>query len=543
MAPYPNYRVEATNIVEYAKLGVTGYLAAGHHFPRCDMVELKTYVNARSMFDPFRTNASALVEEFARTHYGAAAAHVLDYLELMERSFQQSNRSLDFRGVPNPGADLGYQHITPTNAAYANDTLLGGGAILKAAQSAAGAEPYRRRVGAALMALQYIVLIRWDQLRGYCATAAAPACEWPYESHIADEFLLFETAYNESGVSTFTQLNADYHKDKDCDLEKFRRQILGGRDRAEGLRLPVKHDDDRSGAKAVENRVTTPSVEVFRHGMTAVCKCIRIPSIVLANRSVLVAFAECRHTWGDGCFPGNGSLPPAPAEQTSSLTSKRTRHVRSILGDIVMRRSLDPLGKSWSKISTLTESAGQPTAVCVARSGERRGGCRLIIFFVTSGGINMMMTSDDAGVSFTGPKEVTNAGARFPHTLMTGPGTAIQLHTGRIVSSGWTIVPRSPANPGGSGWHGVFFSDDNAETFSLSQTKIVGDGTGIDESTIAELSTGSLALFSRNFHNCSGLPVPQYSDGACIARTDSTDVRCALSLLRVRVSNLKCAYE
>ena len=407
---------------------------------------------------------------------------------------------------------------------------------------------------------------------------AAPACEWPYESHIADEFRLFETAYNESGVSTFTQLNTDYHKDKDCNLESFRRQILGGqRDRVQGLRLPVthdnaedtipnfrwrgdigkliagheglhlqkrwplKHDDDRSGAKAAENRATTPSVEVFRHGMTAVCKCIRIPSIVLANQSVLVAFAECRHTWGDGCFPGNGSLPPAPAEQTSSLTSKRTRHVRSILGDIVMRRSLDPLGKRWSKISTLTKSAGQPTAVCASRSGERRGGCRLILFFVTSGGINMMMTSDDAGASFTGQQEVTNAGARFPHTLMTGPGTAIQLHTGRIVSSGWTIVPRSPANPGGSGWHGVFFSDDNAETFSLSRTKIVGDGTGIDESTIAELSTGALALFSRNYHNCSGLPVPQYSDGACVARTDSTDVRCALSLLRVRVSNLQFA--
>ena len=194
------------------------------------MVELKSFLNAGSMFDPFHTNMSALVEDFARAQYGTAAAHVLDYLELMERSFQQYNRSLDFRGIPNPGIALGYHHITPTNAAYANATLLSGGAILKAAQSAAGLEPYRRRVDNVLMALQYIVLIRWDQLRDYCATTAPTPCDWPYEGQIANEFRLFEIAYNNSGVRTFTQLNVDYRKEE-CDLDSFRRQILGPKSR------------------------------------------------------------------------------------------------------------------------------------------------------------------------------------------------------------------------------------------------------------------------------------------------------------------------
>ena len=84
---------------------------------------------------------------------------------------------------------------------------------------------YRQRVEAVLMSLQYIVLHRWEQLRGYC-TASAPPCEWPFEAQISDEFRLFEVAYNESGVHSFRE-NGDAGRGYVCDLACFRQEILG----------------------------------------------------------------------------------------------------------------------------------------------------------------------------------------------------------------------------------------------------------------------------------------------------------------------------
>jgi hypothetical protein len=225
LAPWPNYRVEGVRIREWAALGATGYLASGYPNPGTDMAALKTFVNARCMFDPFNSNATALVEAFSWAYFGNAAAHVLPYLQLFENSFQRNNQSLDYRGQPNHGGNS--RHLSPTNAVYANDTLLQGGTLLKAAMvdAAAQGKTFVDRVAHVLMSLQYVVLLRWDQLGGYCTVT--PACTWPFQARLVDEFDLFEAAYNMSGVHNFMEMDPTARHSINCNLACFRKQILG----------------------------------------------------------------------------------------------------------------------------------------------------------------------------------------------------------------------------------------------------------------------------------------------------------------------------
>jgi len=86
-----------------------------------------------------------------------------------------------------------------------------------------------------------------------------------------------------------------------------------------------------------------PSVTVFSPGMANAngtsYACIRIPSIVLDEASShLLAFAECRHSVGDGCEP-------------KGVKSKGNT-------DLCTRVSTDQ-GATWGPLRTLATNAGQ----------------------------------------------------------------------------------------------------------------------------------------------------------------------------------------
>jgi hypothetical protein len=84
---------------------------------------------------------------------------------------------------------------------------------------------------------------------------------------------------------------------------------------------------------------------VFWRGQRAedgtVYPCVRIPSIINAN-GILLAFAECRRSTGDGCLP-------------TGVKSSGNR-------DVCTRRSTDS-GVTWSNLTVIVPDAGQDTAV------------------------------------------------------------------------------------------------------------------------------------------------------------------------------------
>ena len=78
--PFPNFRSIGPNLRLCADLGVRGVFAQSHgQSTSGDMSDLRNYVLARLLWNPY-LDAWTLVEEFCRSHYGAAGAEILAWL-------------------------------------------------------------------------------------------------------------------------------------------------------------------------------------------------------------------------------------------------------------------------------------------------------------------------------------------------------------------------------------------------------------------------------------------------------------------------------
>ena len=154
---------------------------------------------------------------------------------------------------------------------------------------------------------------------------------------------------------------------------------------------------------------------VFTPNLAGVA-CYRIPAVVQSKKGVIVAFAEARHgSCGDGA-----------------------------VHSIAARRSLDG-GVTWSApqnaAGNSTYLVGNPSAVALAN------GLLMLIFVKHTakcegdcGVGNAFVTSDDDGVTWSSPQDISAMWGLASGSLP-GPGTALQLQSGRI------MVP-SRASPG-----------------------------------------------------------------------------------------------
>ncbi|MBA4191633.1 MAG: exo-alpha-sialidase [Planctomycetaceae bacterium] len=220
---------------------------------------------------------------------------------------------------------------------------------------------------------------------------------------------------------------------------------------------------------------------------------IRIPSVVVSKKGTLLAFAEGR---------------AANADQAKNK--------------IVLKRSTDG-GKSWGKVAVVAEDGDKalnnPCAVV-----EREGGQVLLVYQSYPAGVgersgkiqpgydgdlvvrNWLITSDDDGMTWTKPRDITKETKRekIVTTVAGGPGVGIQLrhgkHAGRILM---------PFNEGPFGVWNIYavYSDDKGKTWKMGDAApggLIDAGkdkktSTVNEAQFAELKDGSIRFNVRRW--------------------------------------------
>ena len=263
-----------------------------------------------------------------------------------------------------------------------------------------------------------------------------------------------------------------------------------------------------------------PLVDVFVAGQGY--PFFRIPSLVTAKSGALLAFAE-----------------------------GRTRLADQSGNDLVLKRSLDG-GNTWGELQCIAEdgdhSLNNPTAIVLRDSGRV-----LLIYQRYAQGFgetkalpgysgvgicrSFVIQSDDEGVTWSAPREIT-AGVKRPTeatSTASGPGIGIQLrhgeHAGRVII---------PFNQGPAGKWQVYaaISDDEGGTWNYGVSAGEMKEGHANEVQMAELADGTIILNARNEGGAPLRKTARSRDGgetwsALAEATNLPDPHCQGSLLQV----------
>lgn len=257
---------------------------------------------------------------------------------------------------------------------------------------------------------------------------------------------------------------------------------------------------------------------------------IRIPAVVVSKAGTVLAFAEGR---------------AADADQAKNR--------------LILKRSTDG-GKTWGKVATVAEGGdmalNNPCAVV-----ERSSGQVLLMYQSYPAGIgersgkietgydgdrivrNWLITSNDDGVTWTKPREITKETKRekVVTTIAGGPGIGIQLRHGK--HAGRLLIP---FNEGPFGVWNIYavYSDDKGQTWKMGDVApggLVGEPgkqtSTVNEAQFVELADGSLRFNVRRWAGNAVRKTCVSSDGgvswsAVEDAPELADPSCMASVLR-----------
>lgn len=220
---------------------------------------------------------------------------------------------------------------------------------------------------------------------------------------------------------------------------------------------------------------------VFQRGEDGY-SCFRIPSIIQTTQGDLLAFAEGRK---NSC------------SDTGNI-------------DIVMKRSTDG-GKTWSPLLVIWDAGenvcgnqspildpdtGKIILLCCWNLGEDHE--QDIIDGISKDTRRVfVLTSLDHGISWTKPQDITDQVKKQEWTwYATGPCHGITLKTGE--KKGRILLGTNHMVKGSKDKHSaIIYSDDKGDTWHLGA---IQQEEGGNESTVAELSDGTILLNMRNYN-------------------------------------------
>ncbi len=167
--PHPNLRTFGPNFRWMVEHNVKGLLEEAGT-PAKEIPELRAWLVAQLMWDPYQ-DSQALIEEFCHGFYGAAAEHVLAYLDGTHDAVEASG---DYLGLSSP----------PDAKFLSFDTLDASWRRVQAAAKAVNDDPtLRRRIENLEMSVLFALFYRWEELQ---EEARAAGKEWPLSGTQAD---------------------------------------------------------------------------------------------------------------------------------------------------------------------------------------------------------------------------------------------------------------------------------------------------------------------------------------------------------------------
>ena len=209
--------------------------------------------------------------------------------------------------------------------------------------------------------------------------------------------------------------------------------------------------------------------------------CFRIPAIIKTKNGTLLAFAEARK---NNC-KDEGDI------------------------DLVMKRSTDG-GKTWGPMEMIWDDAGNTCGNPSPVVDQNTGTIHLLMTWNLGedniGEINTGTSKDtrrvyltrstDDGKTWLAPTEITSSVKRPEWGwYATGPVHGIQLSKGN--HAGRLVIPCDyiEVGPNRKGYSHVIYSDDAGATWQIGG---ISPESGVNESTVAELSDGKLMLNMRS---------------------------------------------
>ncbi len=191
--PHPNWFSLGPNVRFFQKHNVRGVFEQGAYQSHgSEMAELRAWVLARLLWNP-KQDDRALISEFLRGYYGAAAPFIARYLNLM----QASAKGFYLSCFSSP--DAPFLKFAPLSQAEA---------LWQQAEAAVKNDPDKLwRVRQGHLPVRYAWLSRWTQLR---REALRQGATWPLPASrkaVADEWLAVATGPGPAGWSPMTQVN------------------------------------------------------------------------------------------------------------------------------------------------------------------------------------------------------------------------------------------------------------------------------------------------------------------------------------------------
>lgn len=185
LLPHPNLRVLAPNIRTFVKHHAVGLFEQGDAGSTVgDFVRLRAWVIAHLLWDPAR-DENALIDEFLKGYYGAAAPYLRQYLDLRQDAAAASGVYLRC-------------YMNDTSAWFSPDAIDQATALYDQAQKAVAADPVlSARVRRERLPLDLVWLQRHATTARSWKAASAIAMPWASDPKTAvEEFIALATRLN-----------------------------------------------------------------------------------------------------------------------------------------------------------------------------------------------------------------------------------------------------------------------------------------------------------------------------------------------------------